>query len=638
MKNHLIKKVLCAVLSVILVFCTGIAAFAESYSIAPIIYIGGIDANPIYVNPNTADAEVYFYLDDDEITYWVAELLTLLVAAAASGDYDEIMNFTYSQIYPLIEDLSMNNDGSVKSENVGPNVYEYSISYYRTDSELLDTILGGLGVGICDRVGYNNVYVFTYDWRLDPLENAALLADFIENVKEKSGKDQVSIVSEGYGSTVALAYLSEYEESAYADLDSFVTVSSLAMGTSLIGDIYTGNIITKDSTISWPNYEGYNNLTNLTSAFIRYTNDLSDNPITMSAVTLVNYILNTEWETQDMIADVITVVGNTITDMYNTYLRQMLRNYVGLWAMVPLEYYDDALEYMFIDQEDPNETLLAKIDSYKVIQENADTILNDALDAGIDVSVVCSWDIQLIPIGNDYQSTTANDETVVWQIRNKYWTWEEVESSNVLYGLSAQSDGIVDTYYASFGATCVSLNNVGDAIGLVQQECLDHDHLSDDYDMLDYTYTLGGIAHYIDASTSALPENTYFIRDMKHGTYDTESNSVDLIVYLAVTDGVTISSSALYQQFMEYTRYVSPGQLNNNYTETYGLYLVGDTDSDLDVDMVDARNALRYALGLEEMPDEDSVTFKNTDAGNSGTITTTDARIILRVALGLQSF
>lgn len=630
MKNSLVKRTLSVVLSAIMLVSCAVSVFAatENNSIDPVILVGGIDANPLKANPNTQDAETVFPPSDAEMSYFIGKLITLMNTSVATGDYDEVLNYTYSWVYPIMDKISMNNDGSNKSNNVGVQKYTHSLSYYRTDTELLETVAGTLGKGMAEKIGYNNIYVFQYDWRLDPFENADKLAEFVTEVKAASHKDQVSIVCEGYGANVAVTYLSSHSETAHKDVSKFVTISSAFMGTSLIGDLFTGNIIVKDSTFSYPNNVGYGQFQNLTSAFIRWSNDFSDNPFTAFSTWITNYVLNGEWETQSYIINIMTMMGHTITKMYDKYLREMLRNYLGLWAMVPLEYYDDAYEYMFIDSEEPNATLVQKINAYKKLQRNASSILTDAQKAGIDVSVVAMWDLQLLPIGNDYMpSELGNDERDI------------NDMSNELYGLSAQSDGVIDTYYASFGAYCTALNDVGRAALIMQTKDKDHDHLSSTYDYLDAKHKLGAICHYIDASTCALPENTYFIRNMKHGTFAEGSNTIDFISWLACTDDTNINSRWEFGQFMTINRYLDPAILVvDSDADKNGQYLLGDVNLDGKVTAGDARLALRMAAKLDPMPEADSVQFKNTDVDNNKEITANDARTILRVVARLQSF
>ncbi len=612
MNKKISRKVISCILAAVMLFGMTTVAFAvqEKEEINPVIVINGIDNNPLYANPGTVAATQIFPPADMTIAALTAEMYISGIVSLASNEYDEIMNFFVgSQLFQIIDQIQLNPDGTSKSSNIGPIKYNYPLSYYFTDVERYEKVAGEIGLGMVDKIGANNVYVFTYDWRIDPIVNARELDAFVQNVKMMSGSAQVSIMSEGYGSTVATTYLAECYDNATADIDNFVTVNSAFMGTSLIGDIYTGRLA-----------RNYNELQNTTSAFIRYTNDISDNPVTWFSTWLTNYILNNEWETQDLIAQCLTMMGHIVDDLYDLYLIEMLQNFTGLWALVPLEYYDEAMDLMF-GGTDYNSLLQEKIQTYKNYQASAADILVKARSEGININIVSCWDLQLIPIGDN----RASDEE--------------------LFGLSAQSDGLIDTYYSSYGAYTIPLNDVG-AAALHQQinkegECEDHDHLSSEYDMLDPTFDLGAIAHYIDASTCALPDNTWFIRNMKHGTFDTESNSMDFLCYLITCDTTVdvYSADGLYSQFMNYNRYIKPGYFIFPDTDKKpGNYLLGDVNLDGTVNAADARLTLRISARLEDYPDVSDVVFMNADVNGDGVITAADARIILRVSAALSDF
>lgn len=619
MNNSFSRKVVSCILAVVMLFSitsTAFAAKTDYYNGNPVIVINGIDHNPIYANPDTLNATQMFPPADMNVYTLLVEMFTSGIVSLASNDYNQVMNFFVgSQLYDIMEKISLNPDGTSKSENVGPIRYEHSLGYYYTDTERYEKIAGNIGLGLCDRIGMDNVYVFTYDWRIDPVANANELNDFIQTVKANSRKDKVSIMSEGYGSTIAFAYLAEHYEDATADIDNFVTVNSAAMGTSLIGDIYTGRLMRQ-----------YNELQNATSAFIRFTNDFSDNPLTWFSTWLTNYILNNEWETQDLIAQCITMMGHVTDPLYDRYLRDMLKNFIGLWAMVPVEYYEEAMDFMFMSDEstegDYNSEFQEKVQLYKNYQSSAAEILNKAKSEGININVVSSWDLQLIPIGDN----KASDEEI--------------------FGLSAQSDGLIDTYFSSFGCHTIPLNDVGAAIDNKDQrnqegECGNHNHMNAVYDTLDPEHDLGGIAHYLDASTCALPDNTWFIRNMKHGTFKTDSNAMDFLVYLLTADKTldVFSADGLYMQFMSYNRYVKPGYLQiPDFDTSSGKYMLGDVNLDGKITAADARLALRISAKLENYPAADSDVFKNSDVNADGKITAADARIILRVSAGLSDF
>ena len=612
--NKTFRAFLACVLAIVMLASVGVSAFAESDALIdyPIVVVNGIECNPLVANPDTYDQQVIFPPTDFEITALVGELLTAAVASMSSGEYNEILNYVVgSDLYNDLQYIQLNPDGTSKSANLGVNTYDHPISYYNYNEGTPGaTAAGDIGLALAAKFGGDNVYIFTYDWRINVFENALKLSEFIRNVKAMSGKSKVNLICEGYGASVVLAYLDKIAENVSGDVNNCVFVNSAAMGTSLVGDVFTGSLFTSTLSVVDQTYP---------SAFIRYTNDVSDNPATWFAWWLTNYILNRNWEIQHLCFDISVMMSHIKEPLYDRYLRTMLRNFTGLWALVPVEYYTDAVDFMFYDGDEVdrayNDTQLEKINAYKETQQNAAGILTATEDAGVNVSVVSSWDLQLIPIGD-----------------NEY-------SDEEMFGLSAQSDGIIDTYYSSFGATTVPLNDVAAAAAHRQVLYPDKDYMCSVYDHLDPEYKMGAICHYIDASTCALPDSTWFIRNMKYGTYEADSNAADFLQYLLVGDhDQDVWSSVYYMQYMTYNRYVKPGYLMEPGNMLIPEYLLGDADMNGVVNATDARYILRISARLEDYPDAATIKFLNCDVNKDGVITAADARITLRVSAGLSEF
>ena len=651
------RKVLCCILALLLVTGTGISVFAaEDTEATPVIVVNDIYANPIY---NKVDGSVVFNFADyqvdllftsgfsSEILNIFAEdtlenigemetldiIMLLVDYLGFGGDVNTIINTAIEKLVPLLgsmdmenfdiasivssidfkqvaEDIKtdlqvavdnlkkirMNDDGTSADETIGAIEFNESLEYYYDeDYDFAYSIAGDIGETIAENIGYENTYVFTYDWRLDPVVNAQLMADFVEHVKNETGADKVSVISEGYGSTVATTYLAT-DETAADNVKNFVTVSSEFLGTSLMGDFFKRDIVNE-----------FTNITSFSSAYIRYTNDISDNPLTAFTTWLINYVLNNEWEIQSFCLKIEEVLSDIEFFMGMTGVTAEIAKMPGMWALVPTEDYEDAVEVLF--GEEPSGALYDAVDEFKAYQYDYESILLDAKDNGVNISVVASWDMQILPIGENH---------------------------------SIQSDGIVDTAYASFGATCVDLNDVVKAGQAIQEYDDGHDHISSTYDMLTPSYDLGTICHYIDASTCALPENTWFIKSMKHGTFNYESNSIDFLIWLVTADSErTVWQDVAYKQFMHYNRFINPGILNSDGVVSGpvepGSYLLGDINLDGIVNSYDAYLALKVASGKDYI-EEGSIPFMNGDVYADGIINEADARKILLMSTGLIDY
>lgn len=655
------RRVLCCLMSVILIFGSCIAAFAADESNpTPVVVINDIDANPIR---NVNDGSVVFDFSDyqfdllfttgfsenfaelfspeilgsiangeiqtldlimmlvdylgfggdvNTIVNKVLELVTTIMGNIDSEELDlkaiieaidiqQYINDLKAQIKENIENimmLKMNDDGTPANPETGAVIYPESLEYYYDeDGDFAYALAGDIGESAAEEVGYDNTFVFSYDWRVDPIATAEKLGEFIDGVKESTGADKVSIISEGYGSLIATTYLADTDK-ASADIKNFVTVSSEFMGTSVIGDYFKGDLVNE-----------FTNLNSFTGAYIRYINDVSNNPITAFSTWLVNYILNRNGETHSFCLKIEQLISSVNYVFASTGITAEIAKMPGIWALVPAYDFDEAAANIYGDNETSPVYELAS--SFKDYQYDYESILIDAKDAGVNVSVVASWDLQIIPIGNNH---------------------------------SVQSDGIVDTEYASFGATCISLNSVAEGMKATQINFDGHNHLSSTFDMLTPDYKYAGIPHYIDASTCALPENTWFIKNMKHGSFNWESNSMEFLMWLLTADSEkTVWQDVAYKQFMTYNRYINPGILSSDgYVSSgdssqQGGMLLGDINLDGLVTALDASLALRIEEGNYYVA-EDSVAFKNGDVVKNGIINDADSRKILLMSAGLIDY
>ena len=187
--------------------------------------------------------------------------------------------------------------------------------------------------------------------------------------------------------------------------------------------------------------------------------------------------------------------------IYDEALIPILGSMPGIWSFVPAEYYDSAKEYMLDAQGQAG--LIEKLDRYQMnVLRRAPEILKGAAEDGVRVYIIAGYNIQRTPL------VTAHRKN---------------------------SDGTDDTDFASLGATCAEIRAT---LGGGYSQKIDdgHDHLSKD-----------GV---IDASTCALPEYTWFIRDMLHAT--THAGHKEFYRWLLSSqEQLTVFDSAKYPQFLQ---------------------------------------------------------------------------------------
>ena len=186
-------------------------------------------------------------------------------------------------------------------------------------------------------------------------------------------------------------------------------------------------------------------------------------------------------------------------------LRDIFATLPAAWSVVqPPEFYD-ALETMFGENyADPDHEYAVLIDKVIYYQENvmkkARELMTDWTAEGLKMNVVCKYGRPVVPLSKD---------------------------GNVM------SDGLVELEKSSFGATVARFG-----------EALPADYIQAEYP--GYAFISPDSA--VDASTCALPFNTWFIKGLEHGTKnDDYYELLDAVVY----EDLDIFSSPEYPQFME---------------------------------------------------------------------------------------
>ncbi len=592
MKSTL-KKVICIVLclSMLMIFPLSAAAASAPTLITanganPVVVINGWQNNALYINPESTRAEKVFPPETNDFVT-LAEIISLYTMMG-EGYYDEVTSYIGPKVESFFKYIPCNNDGTPKS-NVGVKKMIHSMAYYQKNTEMIDSVAGELGKICAAEAGYDRVYVFSYDWRLSPMDLAAELDEFIEEtVLPETNEDKVNILAEGMGANVASAYLKKYQEPRnFSSIDNYVLINSTAQGMSTIGALYTGEIDVDPNGV------------------VRWINDQPDNVPVAFAFWLTNYILNKEWELYHACATIDAYLIHELDRLYDQYARPILCYNAGLWALIPWteddETFDRAKEMMYTDSEGNelhmNGTLENKIDAYHEVQRTAGATLQNAQKAGVKVAVVSGYNLQALPLYDGLDSNKGSSET---------------------------SDGIVDAKYSSFGATCAYLNDVWVGKPLPEQ-AIDDGHNHTDWQISD-TYKIG-----VDASTCALPENTWFIKGLKNDYLHSYSqDSYYFVSWLIFSDEQrTVRDNGYYPQFIEYDRF------NDRFLKAPDYNLLGDVDLDGKVTTSDARLALRAAVKLVTLSGASAV---NADVDGNGIINSTDARYILRYAVDLLDY
>ena len=298
------------------------------------------------------------------------------------------------------------------------------------------------------------------------------------------------------------------------------------------------------------------------------------------AAYIISFIASYEGLSHEYFGDLNATLQGVLPYVYRDTLIPLMAGMPGLWALVPDEDFVAAKDFLFPEGVDAN--LEAIINKYHDIQIDAKNIIEDAEDDGMNFGIVLGYNRQMVPINEEYE----------------------------------QSDEVIDVANMSGGATCALYLQAYDDWGQVYNQKIKdgHNHVSWDYK--------------IDASTCTFPEQTWFIKNMKHSGYNLQEGTLDTILWLlnAKEQYTVFSDKENHPQFSLYNTYkrkVTPIVLEG---------IMGDLDGSGAVNTLDARIALKLASG-QLIPTDEQLLFGDID--EDGEITTVDARCILCIAAGV---
>ena len=332
--------------------------------------------------------------------------------------------------------------------------------------------------------GIDHSYYFGYDFREDPIENAKKLRAYIEEVKEITKHDTVRMRASSMGGVTTLAYLNLYGSDG---IETIIFQNCPLQGTAVAGELFNGKVeINKD-------------------ALVRYASgalpSMDSDVLAGILITLIDMLDSAGvWAGLVDIADVL--VANLKDRVFDEALIPIFATMPGIWSFVPDEYYESAKVFMKLD-EATHAVLLERLDYYHYeVQANAGELLKTAQANGTNIYIVAGYNMQRTPLVEAYKNN---------------------------------SDGTVDTEYASVGGTCAYIG----------------EQLPDDYKQAvpgEYNYISPD--RVIDASTCALPEQTWFVKDMLHSTTH-DGHDLFYRTLFSSKEQLTVHDMSDYPQFMQ---------------------------------------------------------------------------------------
>ena len=347
------------------------------------------------------------------------------------------------------------------------------LSLAECSEELRDTANRRLHIDERDpRLGDDKIYYFAYDSFGNNAYNTRELRDYIKGVSRRHGDSQVSIVAISLGGTLINSLLHDYYDEVVPLLRNVVFAVAAVDGTTLVGDIYTRQLSTRDEDLYRDMFPG------LLEAF--------------GAPGWIGYALNiaVRFLPKKLLLGSIDAVIDVLVGEY------LSRN-TTLWSLVPGSYYEAARDMWLGGDE--YAAIRAQTDHYHEAQKDSRANILRMRGDGVWVYSICNYDVPLFAIAGSYSKINA--------------------------------DSVLHLDSTSLGATSGYVNTpLPEDYRPVDPQCTDagHDHMSPD-----------GV---VDASTGALPEQTWYFR----GGWHDHSSSNDLFMRLIIRLGTSGEYETVY--------------------------------------------------------------------------------------------
>ena len=413
------KKILSFILVISLVFSLCVTGSASSNKcncgLTPVVHVPGF-GEPIYKNPGEQDNYTVFPPEGDAITNAIPDLITAVIFGLLTDNFDVFGKFAAKGANIMLGEAACNKNGD-PLYNTGVESSEHLIDTHKNT------------IYVSEHSSDNGYFLYSYDWRLDPIDNAKGLRNFIDEVKKLTGHNKIILSAHSQGNTIVTSYLHLFGNGG---IEKILFLSPAYQGLSLVGSLFTQDVKVQGKGDALADYlngiMGYDDIkSQLITAVIKEINGFG----TVDAVLC--YL-------QKVLDDQLDrVFAESLTDIIGTL--------PGIWAFVPDEYYEEAKEAVFKGNAE-YQKLIERIDYYHYnVQIKTESIIKTAKSKGTSVIIAAGYNISSIPVTE---------------------------------GGEVHSDYLIDTKYMSLGATCSPFGIAYDKDYKQLKSACGHNHLSAD--------------------------------------------------------------------------------------------------------------------------------------------------------------
>lgn len=432
------KKVLSLILTFVMLFTVMVPATATNaedssaaveYEGAPIVIVRGIDfAGLTYEDGSKALAFNAFDL--------IGIILDAIVGQFVKKDSEAITDGILEYAGALLGPLASDKDGTSLDKSVSMVQYPEALSNYpEFTKDLADSSELAIAKAAIEKVGAENTYFFTYDWRKDPLEVADELNALIETAKADSGMDKVHIACASMGGMITTAYLYKYGSDS---AESVTYLSSAHNGTYVCGDSLNGKIHFSADAL-------YSTLMNIIPESDPFVDLMVD--LIFAGLKFIGGF--------DIVCDFLNdFVANNKEKAYGQVLRDIMGTSVGLWALCPDDSLASGIDFIFADCKDEYPVLMEKLDALKDFTYSTEETIDEALANGVKVTFVSNYNKPLVPVnvnselnGDQVLETTLTSHFAVVADYGKTLSAEQIAAADPAY---LSPDNVIDATTAVY--------------------------------------------------------------------------------------------------------------------------------------------------------------------------------------------
>ncbi len=325
---------------------------------------------------------------------------------------------------------------------------------------------------------------FNYDWRGDPLTIADELADYIDYVLAVTGCEKVAVECHSMGGIIFISYAAKY---GLDKIHGAVMDSTAIYGASYMGELFSNRFMLEGEAVY---------------AYLLYAFS------GMQGKAVLDFLMDYLFAAG--VFDILEAAGEELVRRsYERVAKECLIPLFGywlsVWAMIPDADCKASEEYVFEtvladNKKEAHTELRSKVQAYNtLVRTKRDAILQELADSGR-LMIIARYGFSMAPVSANWSSL---------------------------------SDGVIDTTYASYGATTAAYGEKLSDEYIAENAA--KGHLSPDLT--------------VDASTCSFPEITWFIKDLQHSLDTDDLNNLKDAVLFADTK-INIHTFEEYPQYM----------------------------------------------------------------------------------------